>query len=97
MDLAKIIIQLILEYKSTESIIINPSEEHSIADIAKMINSHFNNEIQFDYGWPDGQYRKTADNSKLLYFLPGFLFTSLESGVSETIEWFKKEYPNIRK
>ena len=95
-DLAKIIIQLILEYNSTESIIISPSEEYSILSVAKLINNHFNNKIEFDSGWSDGQYRKTADNSKLLEFLPKFLFTPLECGISETVEWFKKKYPNIR-
>jgi GDP-L-fucose synthase len=44
-DLAKIIMELILEYHSTESVIISPSEEHSILNIAEMINSYFNNKI----------------------------------------------------
>jgi GDP-L-fucose synthase len=95
-DLAKIIMELILEYHSTESVIISPSEEHSILNIAEMINSHFNNKIEFDSDYSDGQYRKTADNTKLLTFLPNFAFTSIQDGISETIKWFIEQYPNVR-
>ena len=96
-DLAKIIIKIILDYDSTEPLIISPSEEYSIYSVAQMINTHFGNEIVSHHEYSDGQYRKTADNSKLLNFLPNFTFTSLEQGISETINWFKKEYNNARK
>ena len=96
-DLAKIIIQLIKHYNSIESIILSPSEEYSILDIAELINKHFGNTLQLDPAFPDGQYRKTANNSKLLSFLPDFKFTDISTGITETIEWFKKEYPNVRK
>ena len=96
-DLAKIIMEILINYNSTDSIIISPKEEYSILSVAKLINIHFNNELTTCPEYSDGQYRKTADNSKLLEFLPKFLFTPLECGISETVKWFIHEYPNIRK
>ena len=88
--------EILINYNSTESIIISPIEEYSILNVSELINNHFNNKIEFDSGWSDGQYRKTADNSKLLSFLPNFTFTSLDQGISDTVEWFIHKYPNIR-
>jgi len=95
-DLARIIMEMIQNYTLTESLIISPREEHSISHVSELINTHFGNEIVFDSSYSDGQHRKTADNSKLLDFLPNFEFTPLEVGLTETIRWFTREYPNIR-
>ena len=46
---------------------------------------------------PDGQYRKPADNSKLMSIIPEFEFTPLEVGLQETIQWFITNYENTRK
>ena len=96
-DLAKIIMELLINYKSTESIIISPTKEYSIYEVAEMINCHFNCELITCPIFSDGQYRKTADNSKLMDVVPNFEFTDLNIGISETIFHFIKEYPNVRK
>ena len=96
-DLATIIMEMVRNYESTEPVIISPSEEHSIRDVSEMINSHFENKVQFDTSYSDGQYKKTADNARLLSFLPGVRFTSVQDGIARTVEWFKKEYPDVRK
>jgi GDP-L-fucose synthase len=96
-DLATIIMEMVRNYDSTEPVILSPSEEHSIQDISEMINSHFGNKIQFDTSCSDGQYKKTADNARLLSFFPGVRFTSIQDGIARTVEWFKKEYPSVRK
>ena len=95
-DLAKIIIELLMDHSSTDSVIITPKEEHSIKSIAEMINSHFGCKIEFDPTFSDGQFRKTADNSKLMSIFPELKFTSISTGISETVEWFKKKYPDVR-
>ena len=97
-DVAKIIIELIKTYDSTESIIISPTEEYSIGDVANLIGTKFNcKELKFNpTSNNDGQYRKTADNSKLINLLPDFKFTDLHTGITETVKWFKNNYPNIR-
>ena len=95
-DLAKIIVELLINYHSTESLIITPKEEHSIKSIAQMINHHFGCKMEFDSTFSDGQYRKTADNSKLMGIFPDLKFTDIHTGISETVDWFKKKYPNVR-
>jgi len=96
-DLAKIIMEILLNYKLTESIIISPTQEHSIFEVAQMINSHFGNEIITCPEFADGQFSKTTDNSKLLDFLPNFKFTDLQTGILETVNWFKLNYDYCRK
>ena len=96
-DLAKIIMEILLKYSSTESMIIADTKEYSILEIANIINTSFSNTIILQPEYSDGQYRKTADNSRLLSFLPNFKFTPIHDGLLETINWFKKEYPGIRK
>ena len=95
-DLARVIMEILQYYNSTESVIISPEVEYSIKEVSEMINTHFGNEIIFDQSFSDGQHRKTADTTRLLAFLPNFYFTPLDIGITETIEWFKREYPNVR-
>ena len=54
-------------------------------------------EIKYDLTKPDGQFRKPSDNTKLFSYLPNFKFTSVEDGLKETVDWFIKNYKNIRK
>jgi len=96
LDLARVIMEILQNYNSTDSIIISPEVEYSIKEVSEAINTHFGNEIIYDQSFSDGQHRKTADSSKLLSFLPGFSFTPLDIGITETIEWFKRKYPNVR-
>ena len=89
--------EILLTYKLKESLIISPTQEHSIMEVAKLINSHFENEITTCPEFADGQFSKTADNSKLLDFLPNFKFTDLQTGILETVDWFKLNYDYCRK
>ena len=50
-------------------------------------------EFNFDDTKPRGQFRKPAISNAP----EDFKFTSLEDGITETIEWFNENYPNIRK
>ena len=101
-DLAKLILWTIENYNDTESIIlsVDESQEVSISDIVYMIADNFNfpqENITFDLTKPDGQYKKTADNTKLKNLLQDFNFTNINDGISTTIEWFQQNYENIRK
>jgi len=53
--------------------------------------------VIFDKEKPDGQFRKPANNSKLLSYLPDFKFTPIEEGVKKTVDWFVNNYESIRK
>jgi len=99
-DLARLIMWTLLEYKEKDSIILSVGEkdEVSIKQVAMEIAKQFNYEymIEFDESYSDGQFKKTADNSKLMR-LNNFSFTRIEDGIKRTIEWFIKHYDECRK
>ena len=98
LDLAKLIF-IILENGVKGNIILSPTEEYSIFEVAKIINSHFDNEILTLPEYSDGQYRKTADNSKLNTILNkiDFEFTDLKTGIDLTVKWFIENYNTLRR
>lgn len=100
-DLAKLILWSLENYNDAEPIILSvpESDEKSINFVATSIAKKFNyeNNMVFDKEKPDGQYKKTANNSKLLNLIKNFNFTPIEDGISKTIEWFEDNYDNCRK
>ena len=100
-DLAKLIIWVLENYKEKNSIILSVGEkdEISIRGIATLISKEFNYEhmIEFDDSFSDGQFKKTADNSKLMNLYSDFKFISVEDGIEKSIEWFKNNYDTCRK
>ena len=51
----------------------------------------------FDLSLPDGQFKKTANNSKLLNLIGNFEFIKMKQGIDKTIEWFIENYTYARK
>jgi len=99
-DLARLILWSLFVYDKRDTIILSNSEkdEISIKTVASEIASIFEyDNIKFDTTRSDGQYRKTADNSKLLSYLPNFKFTDIKTGLKETISWFNENYDSARK
>jgi GDP-L-fucose synthase len=100
-DLAKLIMWSLLQYDQIKSIILSVNETHeiSIEDVARIIAREFNYEtnIIFDTSCSDGQYKKTADNSKLIKLYPEFEFTNINIGLKKSIEWFINNYNSCRK
>lgn len=91
-DLAKLMVWALREYKETDPIIlsVDESDEVTIKDVALSIVKamKFPGEIVFDTTKADGQYKKTANNSKLRKYLPGFNFTPFPTAMDETVAWF---------
>lgn len=98
-DLGKLILWSLLEYKDKNSIILADEKEISIREVALLIAKEFKMEdkIIFDTSKKDGQFKKTASNEKLRIFYPSFEFMKIEEKIKEVIEWFCKNYENIRK
>ena len=100
-DLARLIMWSLLEYEEKDPIILSVGEkdEVSIKDIGLEIAKQFNYEymVEFDESFSDGQFKKTADNSKLMNLINKFPFTRIEDGIKRTIEWFIKNYDECRK
>jgi GDP-L-fucose synthase len=99
-DLAKLILWALENYNEIEPIILSVPDdnEKSINFIATTIAKKFNyeNNMMFDKEKPDGQFKKTANNSKLLGLIQNFEFTPIEDGISKTIDWFEYNYDNCR-
>lgn len=98
-DLAILILWALENYNEIEPIILSvpESEEKSINFVATCIAKKFNyDNLIFDKEKPDGQFKKTANNSKLLARIQNFDFTPIEEGISKTVEWFEANYKNSR-
>ena len=99
-DLAKLFMWVLEEYNDKDNIILSVCEkdEVSIKDIGLLIAKKFNYEnIIFDTSKSDGQYKKTADNAKLMNLIGNYDFTNINEGISKSIEWFILNYDNCRK
>lgn len=98
-DVAELSEWVLDNYDEVEPIILSTSEEIAIKDVVDIIveKMNFKGNVKWDKSKPDGQLRKPSDNSKLLSYLPDYKFTPFEQGITETIEWFEKNYKNIRK
>ena len=66
----------------------------TIAQAAEALTEafEFKGKIVFDTSAADGQYKKTASNSKLRKYLPDFQFTAFEQAIKETVKWYKENY-----
>jgi GDP-L-fucose synthase len=96
-DLAHLIMWVLFNYKYKESIILADKKEYTIEYIGEQIAKCFNlNNIVFDKNYSDGQFKKTADNSKLLA-LCDFEFTDIETGIYNSCNWFIENYDTCRK
>jgi GDP-L-fucose synthase len=105
-DLSNAILQFIDLYKDGVlnemeiSCIVSPPEsfEISIKSLVEEICSIFNftGSIEYDASFSDGQYKKTASSSELLRYLPNFKFTSISSGLENTIRFFNENGDYLR-
>ncbi len=88
-------------YKSPDPIILSVGEEDevSIKDAALSIVKamKFEGEVIFDTSKADGQFKKTASNSKLRKLLPDYKFTSIDEGIQKSVDWFVENYETLRK
>ena len=104
-DMAKIInwaINKIMKYNHETYICTpNENEEVTIERVARIIakTMDYEDKIEFDTLYHEGQYKKTASNKKLKEELPYFEFCNFPLKLKYTIEWFINNYNNdlIRK
>jgi len=98
-DLARLILWTLEHYEEPSSLILSPNEEVSIETVARIIARafHYEHKMVLDTSRPDGQYKKTADNSKLKRLLPSVAFVPVEDGIKNTVQWFMDHYDSCRK
>ena len=100
-DLAELTIWVLRHYESIEPIILSVGEadEVSIGDVARMIKEAigYEGELVFDTTKADGQFKKTADNSKLMKLRPETTFVPMKEGIQRSVDWFVANYETLRK
>lgn len=100
-DLANLIMWVVEKYDNKESIILSVSEkdEVSIEHVARSIAKAYEYEhmIEFDSSFSDGQFKKTADNSKLISLMGEYKFINIEEGIQKSVNWFIENYNKCRK
>jgi GDP-L-fucose synthase len=96
MDLAKNILWAIDNWNKDEPFMsVNP-KEYKIKKIVDIISEKFNiksEEIEYDFDKPKGQEKKPAISN----IQSGYNFIGIKEGLSETIDWFVKNYDFVRK
>jgi GDP-L-fucose synthase len=100
-DLGKLIMWTLENYEQKDSLILSvgEKEEVSIETVAKEIAKNFDYEdhLVFDPSYTDGQFKKTADNTKLMNLIGSFEFTSIQDGIKQSVQWFIDNYNVARK
>lgn len=95
-DLAKIILWSINNWDSDVPFMAVNDNEHSVMDIVKIVAKKFgieNDKLIFDETKPRGQFRKPAKSD-----IPkDYEYINIEQGITETIDWFIKNYKTLRK
>jgi len=101
LDLAELTVWVMREYHSPEPITLSVDEsaEVSIKELALTVAKamKFEGEVIFDSSKADGQFRKTADNTKLRSYRPDYKFVTIDEGVQKAVDWFVENYEVARK
>ena len=98
-DLVKLFMWTLENYREKTPLILSVKDEISIENVARLISREFNYEdrIKFDTSFSDGQFKKTADNTKLMNLIGDFQFTPIEEGIKNSVKWFIENYDTARK
>jgi len=105
-DLAKLIMWVTKQYTDHEPLILSVDDKHevSIHNVATKIADHFGyaHRLVMDTSKADGQFKKTADNTKMksLYkksMGKSFEFTLFDEALAESITWFVENFEIARK
>ena len=100
-DLAKLFLWTLENYNEKDSLILSVGEKNevSIKNVATEIAKSFNYEhmMEFDKRYSDGQYKKTADNTKLMNLINHFDFTPISVGIQKNTKWFIDNFDIARK
>jgi GDP-L-fucose synthase len=84
-------------YDEADPIILSVGEadEMTIKDVAYGVSRALgipDEKVKFDTTKADGQYKKTANNAKLMKLNPDFKFTPFNEAIDTTVKWFLENY-----
>lgn len=95
-DVARVFLWALYHYDDAQVLNSGTTEELSIKDIALMIAKYMgidSGRIKFDTTKPNGVFRKSTDNSRVVA-LSNFKYTPFSEGLEKTIAWFIDTYEN---
>ena len=97
-DAARVMEWMVDNIDTSVPVIVSPDDDISILEISKLIASRFDLEIEFDETIPDGQITRRSNNSHFKSYSDqcDVNLTNFEDALSETIDWFVKNYKNAR-
>ena len=98
LDMARVVLLAVEQYDDTETMIVSPSTDVSIRELAEQIAElmDFRHSIIWDSTKPDGTLSRSTSNAKFRRFLPDFTFTSLRKGLESTLNHFREFCPRLR-
>lgn len=98
-DIARILIEVMNRYNDPDTIIVAPNEGISIKSLAEMIakEMNLNESIVFDKSKPEGELVRILNHSKFKTLFPDFKFTSMETALKTTVQWFIKNAEIVQK
>jgi GDP-L-fucose synthase len=98
-DLANMIMRVV-EKGEEPNMILSVPDEYSIKQVGHLIAACFDYEdrIVFDPSFADGQYKKTVSSDKWDAFSSNdpITYTSIQTGIAETVQWFIEHYSTSR-
>ncbi|MAG25847.1 hypothetical protein CMI47_09740 [Candidatus Pacearchaeota archaeon] len=88
-DLCEIIPVLLEEHNTQEPLIVAPSQNLSILQMARTLTEQVEKRVAISFnGKMDGQFRKDGDNTKFLKLVGGYMFTPFQEGIKKTYDWY---------
>jgi GDP-L-fucose synthase len=97
-DIARALLWMVENYDNPKPLNIGNPGDISIMNLVLKIQDFLDGPTRskWDDSMPEGQYKKPSCNKAFMDLNPDFKYTSLNTGLKNTIDWFLKEYPNVR-
>lgn len=97
-DFARVILEILNNPKMLgldEPVNIGQNFGLSVRELVSVIQHHFEfkGAVRFDPTKPDGAPKKVMDDRRFRKVFPGFEFTSFDSGIDKTIDYYNSIYP----
>jgi GDP-L-fucose synthase len=90
-DVARVLLDELETFDGPDTVIVAPDQGVTIRELANQIARAlgFSGQLVFDRGKPEGVTIKRLKSIRFMLRHPGFVFTPLEKGLAETVNWFR--------
>jgi len=96
-DIARASIDLLSKEVLPPRVIISSNEELEIRHLVEKICNIFDyHNVEWMTDKPNGQLRRPSDKTVFNQTFENFEFTPIDQALSQTIKWFKENYPKVR-